>query len=116
MVYVNKNFSRGKIKKITPEKGDQFYRCNFSQLKVTEIFKGIKNLDFEACNLMNCILPAGTKPPKDCLIVRKSMCSHIHPDVRPLCPVNCQHVIDTYTIKIDNKQANKSYKYEDKVI
>ena len=41
--------------------GAVFKNCNFSVLKPgREIFKELRGLQFEGCNLVNCTLPAGS--------------------------------------------------------
>jgi len=114
VIYKNKKLSFRKIV-LVPKDGDEFQECNFLLWKDTEIFKGIKNLKLTDCNLLNSIVP-NDAIIVNCLTIKKSMCSHLHPKVTPKCIVECQHMLDKYIIKIDNIQANKSYKYEDKVI
>ena len=97
--------------------GHTFTNCNFMQEKPnTEIFKGISNLTFKSCNLVNCKLPADAKIISS-NTAQKSFCSHLNPkwDL-PKCEINCQHVIDTDVIKIDNVTIDTIYHYEDKVI
>jgi len=113
---VNYSFSTGKK---LPDIGDNhvFKNCNFMQKNPnTEIFKDKSGLVFNSCNLINCKLPSDTKIIS-CNTVQKSLCSHIYPKLDlPECSVNCEHVIDTDTIKVDNIIIDTIYYYKDLVI
>ncbi len=115
MVYRKRNFSRGLIDNVSPSNGDRFLNCNLSQLNIRDIFVGVKKLVFEKCNLINCIVPTGSKII-GCNTAKINYCSHINPDVRPLCSVNCEHVKENNTVKIDGVIAYHERNYEDKVI
>lgn len=118
MIYEYKNFSRGKLTTLNAENGDTFIGCNFTQeLPNTEILPKKKNLIFQGCNLLNCIVDASSTI-EDCLHIQKSFCSHLNPNWSnlPQCPENCSHVVDSDEVIIDGQTLGLEYHYEDTVL
>ena len=100
------------------ESKDMFDSCNIAQLYTnTEICPGKTGLTFKGCNLLNCAVP-GDSIITDCLTVQKSFCSHLNPNfgLSPVCVENCQHVVDTDEIWIDNILVDTIYHYKDTII
>lgn len=99
------------------ENGHVFRGDNFMQkLPNTAILVGKTGLKFINCNLTNCNLPS------DAITVgshtkQRSFCSHVHQrwDL-PECPVNCEHVVDTDEIFIDDVLIDTTYHYVDKAV
>ena len=121
MKYQNKNYCRSRISDFTPEDGDIFMDCNFSQIVPhTKTFEGVSGLIFESCNLMNCDMPKDAVVTK-CLTVQKDLCSNRYPKrvakgQMKACPENCEHVINSTEVTINDKVIMVQYEYADKVV
>ncbi|MCP3683577.1 MAG: hypothetical protein GY861_12890 [bacterium] len=117
MIYERKNLCRSKINNYEVSSGDEFVQCNLSRsVPHTEIFKGLTELKFIDCNLLNCDVPKGSVIVGG-LHIHKSICSHLHKnrlDAGEIteCEENCEHVIDSDEVFPDFIV----YKYEDKVV
>lgn len=111
------NYSMGKKLPIV-KAGDTLIEHNFMQQFVyTEIFKGVEDLTFVSCNLLNCKVPKSAVV-KDCLTVQKNMCSNLHPewDWETPCGVVCTHVVDIDTITVDSEVVDTIFHYEDTIV
>ena len=118
MIYKNKNFSFGHLSKLAIEDNDEFISCNFSQAQDTEIGAGKIGLKFKECNGLNCVAPVDAVIEGG-LWIKKSFCTHLHPDYSPPLPpclLECQHLTGIDTIEIDDVEVEKAYNYEDKVV
>lgn len=117
MKYKKKNFAKSTLAKfyaLSPQPGDEFEMCNFSQLvehtKIPDTYIG---LTFRSCNMRNI------DPPKDAILIDSpnshwSRCSHVHPNWNiPQCVENCSHVIDIDEIQLDGVLIEKIYHYAD---
>lgn len=123
MYYKGKSFAKGKLAgfawPINPKPGDEFIRCNFSQiLPGTKISDSFTGLTFKECNMVN-ITPPADAILIDCNISQISQCSHLQPGLveqgLPECPENCEHVIDTDELELDGETITL-YHYQHKVI
>lgn len=99
------------------ENGHVFTGDDFIQeVPNTEIFIGKTGLRFINCNLTNCTLPPdaiteGSHPRQ------RSFCSHVHPRWGLTeCIENCEHVIDTDEVTIDDVVIDTTYHYADKAV
>ncbi len=99
------------------EDGQEFVECNFLQLRPnTKIFKGVKNLKFVRCNIMNCDVPDDAE-----LIQTKkkarNFCTNLHPDYvahgLAACSTECDHMVSKDEIEIDKEGIDTVYTYED---
>jgi len=124
MIHKRKNLSNTALARYLKDNsvkdGDEFRNCNLSRLKRVEIFKGVKNLKFVECNLVNCILPDDAVT-EHCNTVQKSFCTHVldakgvHHDLTK-CAVDCEHLMETDTIEIDGKAIDTVRHYKHKII
>ena len=98
--------------------GDTFDDYNMTQAVAdTEVCVGKKNLTFtEKGNKTNCKFPAGTTVEGP--IIRKSFCSHLHPEWvskgLPVCVLECEHMVKKYEFDEGAVTKDTFRKYEDK--
>ena len=57
-------------------------------------------------NLKNCDVSGLTVQPELCLVVKKDLCAHIHPNIGlPDEPDDCRHVTSEYIVDVDGEQC-----------
>jgi len=100
--------------------GDHIDACNLTQLNPhTVIASEVTGLVFTDCNLINCALPPDAQINR-CNTAQISFCSHLHPDWiergLPLCPEDCDHLIETTEVSIDGAVVAAERQYEDRVL
>ena len=114
--YSRKNLSLdlSKFTALSPQPGDSFEYCNFSQaVPKTKISDAYTGLTFSHCNLVN-IDPPADATIIDCNTTQISRCAHLHPNWGlDAEDEDCPHVTDSDTINYDGTLVKTFYHYAD---
>jgi len=109
-VIKGKNYSWTTQKEFTPQPGDEFVMCNFTQKYPHTAITEITGLIFRDCGLINCIV-AKDSEIIDCNTKQISRCGNLNEDYD--CEPNCSHVTSFDELEIDGVVVETIYQYAD---